>query len=542
MISGLRGKALMIGLVPVALLAALAVVVVTQLGQAGRAIDRLTGVAMPLSQASLGLQARVDQMLVDFQAAPRATSTAERAAVVARIREGATRLDQYERNLDGLPLDEQGRTLLAAAVADSRAVMTGLAPLLPLLERNTLRATEEAMEKMAEGVLPAAAKLHASVRALSEYAEPISQGAVGQAEGAVGAIRAAVLIAAAVASAVTLAVALAISASLGRRLARLAEQVRSVRESLDLRQAVAQEGVDEIASLSRDVQGLLESFRSSLREVSQAGRRISEEASGSRTAAKAMAETIGGQQAQTSQVAAAVEQMSASVAEVARKSGEAASAADEARRQAAGGGEVVSRTVAEMRQIAADVKQSAEAIGALGRKSEEIGRIIGVINDIADQTNLLALNAAIEAARAGEHGRGFAVVADEVRKLAERTTQATEEVSRSIREIQSETGTAVQRIEAGTQRVSAGVELANSAGSALEKIVLASDELRSMVQSIAAAAEQQSAASGQISRSVEGINGATTKARDGAGAAEGAATALASQSRVLADLVGRFRL
>ena len=131
-----------------------------------------------------------------------------------------------------------------------------------------------------------------------------------------------------------------------------------------------------------------------------------------------------------------------------------------------------------MQGIATEVQSSADTINALGKKSETIGEIIAVINDIADQTNLLALNAAIEAARAGEHGRGFAVVADEVRKLAERTTEATEEVSQSINGIQGETGSAVKLIESGSERVTRGVDLASQAGTALESIVSGSSGSR----------------------------------------------------------------
>ncbi|MFN4840661.1 MAG: methyl-accepting chemotaxis protein, partial [Phycisphaerales bacterium] len=144
--------------------------------------------------------------------------------------------------------------------------------------------------------------------------------------------------------------------------------------------------------------------------------------------------------------------------------------------------------------------------------------------------------------RAGEHGRGFAVVADEVRKLAERTTQATKEVAVSIREIQGETTTAVERIEAGTSKVNTGVELAGNAGVALEKIVAGSTTLQSMVQSIAAAAEQQSAAGEQISRSVETINAVTRESTEGAEQSAKAAAQLSTQAEVLGKLVGKFKI
>ncbi len=248
------------------------------------------------------------------------------------------------------------------------------------------------------------------------------------------------------------------------------------------------------------------------------------------------------QSQQVTQISSAIEEMSASVVEVARKSGEAAQNANESGQVAEEGGAIVGQTVEGMKAINEAVSSSAVSVQELGKRGEQIGQIIEVINDIADQTNLLALNAAIEAARAGEHGRGFAVVADEVRKLADRTTKATEEIAGSIKAIQVETTDAVERMTTGTEQVKRGVELATGAGVSLQQIVDSAKDVATMIQSIAAAAEEQSAASEQVSRNVESISAVTRQSAEGATQAAAAATQLSSKAEQLRRLVGQFRL
>jgi len=211
------------------------------------------------------------------------------------------------------------------------------------------------------------------------------------------------------------------------------------------------------------------------------------------------------QSSRTIQAATAMEEMNHTFSDVAKSTGNAATSAKQAAELAIQGGGVVSETINGMNRIAQSVRESAKTIESLGQRSQQIGDIIKVIDDIANQTNLLALNAAIEAARAGEQGRGFAVVADEVRKLAEKTTAATKEISEMIKGIQDETKMAVESMQIGTKEVEEEVRLANQAGTSLQQIVVAVQDVTDMIQQIATAAEEQSAAGDEISASIESI-------------------------------------
>ncbi|MGP1273626.1 MAG: methyl-accepting chemotaxis protein [Phycisphaerales bacterium] len=299
---------------------------------------------------------------------------------------------------------------------------------------------------------------------------------------------------------------------------------------------------DEIGQLAHWFDQFLDGLHGIISQVRGATGEVSAAATEIAASSEQMANGLEHQRTQTGQVSAAIEEMSGSVREVAAKSQDAVEGVRSSTKNATEGGEVVSQTVGEMHSISAQVNASADAVRELGAKSEQIGEIISVINEIADQTNLLALNAAIEAARAGEHGRGFAVVADEVRKLAERTTSATEEVAKSIREIQSETERAVSEISTSTERVDAGVKLAVTAGEALQRIVAGSENLRGMVESISAAAAQQASASDEIARSTEAINAVTGESAQGAAQAAQAAAQLSQAAESLQSLVNRFKL
>ena len=298
---------------------------------------------------------------------------------------------------------------------------------------------------------------------------------------------------------------------------------------------------DELGDLTISINEMSNALTKLVTEVTLSAREVAAASTEIAASSEEMSQGMNDQNQQMFQISSAIEEMGASVVEVARKSGEAANNAAESGQVAQAGGTVVEQTIEGMRSISEAVSAGAASVAELGKRGEQIGKIIDVINDIADQTNLLALNAAIEAARAGEHGRGFAVVADEVRKLADRTTKATDEIGDSIKAIQNETGEAVQRMNAGTEQVATGVESATEAGQSLRKIVTSAQEVAGMIQSIAAAAEQQSAASEEVSRNVEAISSVSRQAGEGAQQAAQAAAQLSTKAEQLQQLVSTFK-
>jgi methyl-accepting chemotaxis protein len=245
---------------------------------------------------------------------------------------------------------------------------------------------------------------------------------------------------------------------------------------------------------------------------------------------------------QTEQVATASEEMSSTSTEIACNCSMAAEASQNSTDAATSGAHIVQETIKGMTIIADRVQQTSRTIQALGARSQQIGDIVGTIEDIADQTNLLALNAAIEAARAGEQGRGFAVVADEVRALAERTTKATREIGEMIKAIQSETAAAVKAMEDGVREVEKGTLSSQKSGQALDDILNRIHEVATQINQIATAAEEQTATTNEVTTKVQQITDVVAQTATGAVATAEAACHLAGQAQELQNLVSRFRL
>ncbi len=237
----------------------------------------------------------------------------------------------------------------------------------------------------------------------------------------------------------------------------------------------------------------------------------------------------------------AMEEMNTTVMEVARNSGQASEQAEATRSRAAHGAELVDKVIAAVKHVNTVALELENNMQELGKQAEAIGGVMNVISDIADQTNLLALNAAIEAARAGEAGRGFAVVADEVRKLAEKTMSATTEVGSSIKGIQSATAANIRRVGDAGKSVSDATELAGTSGEALHEIVNLAGQNAATIAGIATAAEQQSATSEEINRSVEEINRIATDTASGMSESASAVQELSRMSQELKQLLDKLQ-
>lgn len=248
------------------------------------------------------------------------------------------------------------------------------------------------------------------------------------------------------------------------------------------------------------------------------------------------------QKLETEQVATAMHEMTTSVQDVARNAVETASAVDHAAQDARGGAQIVMKAIGQIESLTGEVQRTSQAIGTLAAESGRIGSMLDVIKSVAEQTNLLALNAAIEAARAGEAGRGFAVVADEVRGLAQRTQQSTQEIEGLIAALQQGTSNAVQRMESSLSLTTDSVELAREAGQALSSINSSIVAIQGMTQQIAAAAEQQGAVAEEINRSVVNVRNITEQTYTASEQTSQASQELARLGHTLQGHVQRFHV
>lgn len=299
---------------------------------------------------------------------------------------------------------------------------------------------------------------------------------------------------------------------------------------------------DEIADIGNGLNVMAEAFASSISHMDRTSCELSDVAARLGTSIGLAKQSMNAQQAETEQVATAINEMTASVADVAQNTEGAAMAADAANTASRDGLRIMGQTHSTIQALAEEVEISAQKVQALALHSQSIGGVIQVISTIADQTNLLALNAAIEAARAGEQGRGFAVVADEVRTLASRTQASTQEIRSIIEQLQSATHAAVQQMQAGQHKAQACISAASEASGSLSSISQGVERIVEMNTQIASAAVQQHAVSEDINRNVMEIRNSSGTLMLGIDNNAVTAEELARVASDMRSVVARFKL
>lgn len=310
----------------------------------------------------------------------------------------------------------------------------------------------------------------------------------------------------------------------------------------DLTRRLQARGRDEIAHLSNGFNRFVDKIQNTIRQVAGSTTQIAAAAEEMSLVSNETSNGVHRQRSETEQVATAMNEMTATVQEVTRHAESAAEFAIQADKQAQEGGTVVKNTIASMDKLASDVERAADVIQNLEKDSEQIGTVLEVIKGIAEQTNLLALNAAIEAARAGEQGRGFAVVADEVRNLASRTQASTEEIHQMIEKLQNGARDAVSVMETGRTQAQSSLSQAAKAGEALEQITGAVDQISAMNNQIAEAARQQGDVAEEINKNVINISQIADETANGTEQLSSASADLAHLSNDLQSLVGSFKV
>jgi methyl-accepting chemotaxis protein len=298
----------------------------------------------------------------------------------------------------------------------------------------------------------------------------------------------------------------------------------------------------EIGQMQRSVIEMIKGLRHTVKGMDQAARELSEAASSAAVITEQTLQGVTEQKAETENLANSIGEMSAAINDVANSASNAAGSANEGNQAAMKGKVVVSEAVASIEELAREVDSSAESMQRIESDSEKIGSVVQMIQGITEQTNLLALNAAIEAARAGEQGRGFAVVADEVRTLAQRTQSSTQEIQGMIEELRGGTRAAVEIMDRSRERAQASVEKANQAGEVIEEIAGSVSNIMMLNEQIASAAEEQGAVTAEINNNTNAINEvADQTAVSGQNIAQ-SNNRLVALSRQLESVVGTFEL
>ncbi|MBI5750921.1 MAG: methyl-accepting chemotaxis protein [Hydrogenophilales bacterium] len=414
----------------------------------------------------------------------------------------------------------------------------GVVPMIDLMQADKFEAADKHRKQVVD---PAFAKVSDAIDAVIKHQSDLAQNQFEQTGKQAKVIRVGSIAGILIGAVMALVMGMLIARSINQGVAALVKASASLADG-DLTTHVPIKGKDELSRVGSSFNQMASQFSHLISEVNASSDQVNQTADGLSAAASQVAQGSRLQSEQAAAAANSVELLNAAFKEIAATSVEIVSAANNARELSSRGNQVVGSAVQGIEKVAKTVSESAVAISELGQRSIQIGQILSVIKDIADQTNLLALNAAIEAARAGEQGRGFAVVADEVRKLAERTTSATAEISTMVGAIQGDTQQAVETMRQSSDDVREGVALANEAGKALKDISRSVEQVVDMIGHIADSTRTQSDASESLTETVEGIARMAEENRRAIEHAVSDSREMTNRSKGLQGIISRFRL
>jgi methyl-accepting chemotaxis protein len=452
-------------------------------------------------------------------------------AARGRYREAMKKLEEAEKSEAGIKLLENMKSAIAPAAQTNNRVM----------ELAIAQKQDDAASVLLKEAIPLTLKLQDTFDAQMKFQEENVDATYKKSMTLYSRTKWTQIVAGILATVLGILAALYLIRNFTTRIVRVANAMSRIADG-DLSQQLKIYANDEIGELGRSINRMQTSVGEMIASITNTTSQLANSANLLCTVSEMGVSNAQEIASQASTIATASEEMAATSNEISHNCCTAAESSQQGSALATEGASVVQVTVTGMNRIAERVKETASTLEGLGSRSDQIGEIVGTIEDIADQTNLLALNAAIEAARAGEQGRGFAVVADEVRALAERTTKATKEIAQMIRAIQNETKGAVSSMEEGVSEVERGTTDAAKSGTALEQILNQINAVSMEINQIATTAEEQTATTIEITNNIQQITEVAQMNASCSNDAAGAARELMGHAEDLQSLVSRFKV
>jgi|WetSurMetagenome_2_1015567.scaffolds.fasta_scaffold00239_17 methyl-accepting chemotaxis protein len=519
------------------LLILIAVIAAFSLISAGKTVNDITAVSIPqkdnLAVITRGILSTAWHMRDAMLASGQQEINKHIAIMQANPKQVTEAYEQIKASLK----TERGRQLYADVLEKRKAYNEVRGPIMEFLKAGKQKEAIVLKEKLDPLLISYVASVTELDKAVNAMANEKTKKAGDNTSNILMVIIALTLIALTLSTVVTIAIIRSVTGPINNAV----ETANKIAEG-DLTVNIETKGGGETGRLLHAMKLMLDKLKELIGDMRQASVEVAAGSEELSSSSVQITRTMDSQSGRATQIAASSEEMSQTIIDIAKNASNIASAATDTVEIARKGAEVVDKSVVESKAISATVNSSAVVMQTLGAKSQQIGEIISVIEDIADQTNLLALNAAIEAARAGEQGRGFAVVADEVRKLAERTAKATAEIGSTISSIQVEVDHAVKAMHETTQQVENGLNYSTEAGKQLEAIVNSVSSLQDTVLQIASATEEMAKTSESISGDIQEIAGDSKEMSSDSDKIAQSSSELARLAGNLRGVVEKFRL